>query len=212
MRGLLTLVGLLCVARIAARHLTLTPVLKNDSKEFDYFLLVRYHFTVHGLWPNYYDGTWPQFCEPDYKFDEGELSDLEHALEEEWPSFFGTDDTFWEHEWSKHGTCALNVLKDEHKFFKTVLKLHWRYDLAGAPARAQRCGGHAELGVPLLVAGSVVPCARGQKGGACEEEDGSRALLRTGIIVVVPAAAAHPQQRQQQQQGHVGPHGFAPVH
>lgn len=35
------------------------------------------HFTIHGLWPNYNNGQWPQFCDPDYKFDEDQIADLE---------------------------------------------------------------------------------------------------------------------------------------
>ena len=51
-------------------------------------------------------------------------------MQQDWPSFMGADDTFWEHEWTKHGTCALDILGSEHKYFKTVLKLHYKYDLA----------------------------------------------------------------------------------
>ncbi|KXZ54538.1 hypothetical protein GPECTOR_4g603 [Gonium pectorale] len=95
-----------------------------------------FHFTIHGLWPNYNDGTYPQFCDKSLEFDEDKISDLEDELEEEWPSFMGTDGDFWDHEWSKHGTCALSLLPTEHKYFKTVLKLHWRYDLAAALRKA----------------------------------------------------------------------------
>jgi ribonuclease T2 len=130
-----------------------------------------YHFTLHGLWPNFEDGTWPQFCDTSYKFDEEEvrrpsaprlsalavplrdpcdhshpairtypvrahrpcrslqLDDIEDELEDDWPSFMGPDATFWEHEWSKHGTCALSIFSSEYKYFKTVLRMHHRYDL-----------------------------------------------------------------------------------
>jgi ribonuclease T2 len=97
----------------------------------------RFHFTIHGLWPNYDDGTWPQFCDSDYKFDEDKLDDLMDQLDEEWPSVFDSDETFWDHEWSKHGTCALNIFPTEHSYFKHVLKLHWRYDLAVSAATAR---------------------------------------------------------------------------
>lgn len=29
----------------------------------------------------------------------------------------------------RHGTCALSVMPSEHKYFKKVLKLNWRYSL-----------------------------------------------------------------------------------
>lgn len=122
-----------------------------DQREFDYFMFVRqwagsfchddgscplvhrhgFRFTIHGLWPNYEDGSWPQFCSNE-KFDEGKVKDLLPELEDEWPTFFNSEDSFWDHEWSKHGTCALKVLPDEHHFFGTVLDLHHRYDLSTA--------------------------------------------------------------------------------
>lgn len=46
------------------------------------------------------------------------------------PSYMDSNEKFWEHEWSRHGTCALKVLPSERRFFKTVLNLHKRYDLA----------------------------------------------------------------------------------
>lgn len=30
-------------------------------------------FSIHGLWPNRDDGTWPQFCDRDISFDESEV-------------------------------------------------------------------------------------------------------------------------------------------
>ncbi|EFJ52050.1 S-like RNase, partial [Volvox carteri f. nagariensis] len=126
-------------------------------REFDFFLLVRqwpgsycssndcprlrdfgFHFTIHGLWPNYSNGSWPQFCTPEDKFDEDQLEDLMDDLEVEWPStFFSSENAeFWEHEWSKHGTCALDIFPSEHSYFGHILKLHWRYDLSAALRKA----------------------------------------------------------------------------
>ncbi|ESK90949.1 ribonuclease t2 [Moniliophthora roreri MCA 2997] len=60
-------------------------------------------WTVHGLWPNNCDDTFEQFCDPSRaytnltssrgKFDSGF-----------WVSLDGDDESFWEHEWGKHGT------------------------------------------------------------------------------------------------------------
>ncbi|KAG2486449.1 hypothetical protein HYH03_014896 [Edaphochlamys debaryana] len=128
----------------------------EPSHNYDYLLLVRewpatfceheacsslksggFHFTIHGLWPEFLDGTWPQFCDASYKFDMTKLGDVKETMEKEWPSFAGSDENFWEHEWSKHGTCALDVLPSEHKYFKTVLALHAQYDLEAALAAAR---------------------------------------------------------------------------
>ncbi|KAL6759200.1 ribonuclease T2-like protein [Haematococcus lacustris] len=151
-----------CVAQILcdARELELGRKLQSHSSDdpFDYFMFVRqwpstfcaahgcpklthpdwYRFTIHGLWPNYADGTWPQFCDKSMPFDEELVADLEPELDDEWPSFMdsSTNQNFWAHEWNKHGTCSLAQLPDEHAFFKTVLKLHWKYDLKAAFASA----------------------------------------------------------------------------
>ncbi|GLC48244.1 hypothetical protein PLESTB_000074700 [Pleodorina starrii] len=148
------LAGLLCLAS-CARHVVSLQTINRQATKFDYFLLVRqwpgsycskhsctllhnrgYHFTIHGLWPNYDDGTWPQFCDASNKFDEDKLEDLMDELESEWPSTMDSDENFWEHEWSKHGTCSVGIFPTEHSYFSNVLKLHRRYDLAAALRKA----------------------------------------------------------------------------
>lgn len=42
-----------------------------------------YKFTIHGMWPNYADGTWPQFCDKT-QFDESKLDDIMDELKELW--------------------------------------------------------------------------------------------------------------------------------
>eukprot|EP00200_Dunaliella_tertiolecta_P004533 CAMPEP_0202345678 /NCGR_PEP_ID=MMETSP1126-20121109/4811_1 /ASSEMBLY_ACC=CAM_ASM_000457 /TAXON_ID=3047 /ORGANISM="Dunaliella tertiolecta, Strain CCMP1320" /LENGTH=355 /DNA_ID=CAMNT_0048937011 /DNA_START=55 /DNA_END=1120 /DNA_ORIENTATION=+ len=91
----------------------------------------NYRFTVHGLWPNYNGGGWPQFCDSDKPFDADALEDLMGDLEEVWPSYMNSRDSdgFWAHEWNKHGTCALSSLPNEHAYFKAILDLNAKYDL-----------------------------------------------------------------------------------
>nr|BAA95359.1 S-like RNase [Volvox carteri f. nagariensis] len=159
---LLALTSLLCIAS-GARPLSsiswsgdaTSSAIPTAQRDFDYFMFVRqwagsfcsthacplvpnrgFHFTIHGLWPNYSNGSWPQFCTPEDKFDEDQLEDLMDDLEVEWPSVYDSDETFWEHEWSKHGTCALDIFPSEHSYFGHILKLHWRYDLSAALRRA----------------------------------------------------------------------------
>jgi hypothetical protein len=84
----------------------------------------RYTFTVHGLWPQRRDGTWPEFCDSSSELDVDEIEDLLPELEKAWPSWSSYDETFWNHEWTRHGTCAEGVLGHQHAFFKTVLSLH----------------------------------------------------------------------------------------
>ncbi|KAJ9565201.1 hypothetical protein OSB04_001167 [Centaurea solstitialis] len=42
-------------------------------------------FTIHGLWPDYNDGSWPSCCS-DSAFDEREISTLYGALDQYWPT------------------------------------------------------------------------------------------------------------------------------
>ncbi|PQQ19550.1 ribonuclease 3-like [Prunus yedoensis var. nudiflora] len=43
-------------------------------------------FGIHGLWPNYKDGSYPSNCDPDSVFDKSEISELMSNLEKNWPS------------------------------------------------------------------------------------------------------------------------------
>mmetsp|Transcript_26557 Transcript_26557/g.41211 ORF Transcript_26557/g.41211 Transcript_26557/m.41211 type:complete len:316 (-) Transcript_26557:197-1144(-) len=66
--------------------------------------------TIHGLWPNNDDGTYPQNCSNE-KFDLTSLQPIRDELEQQWPNIKALPNSashgeFWEHEWSKHGTCT----------------------------------------------------------------------------------------------------------
>ncbi|XAR60866.1 Ribonuclease T(2) [Bertholletia excelsa] len=62
-------------------------------------------FTIHGLWPDYNDGSWPACCTRS-NFDLKEISTLRDALEKYWPSLscgspstcHGGKGIFWAHE------------------------------------------------------------------------------------------------------------------
>lgn len=81
-------------------------------------------FTVHGLWPQRADGSWPQSCDPRDELDEDQIEDLLPQLQSAWPSYTTDDYTFWNHEWTKHGTCAVSVIDGEKDYFEEVLRLH----------------------------------------------------------------------------------------
>lgn len=36
------------------------------------------------MWPNYEDGTWPQYCNNTYGFDESTIADILPELKEAW--------------------------------------------------------------------------------------------------------------------------------
>ena len=67
--------------------------------------------TIHGLWPNNNDGSYPQNCSNE-RFDLSNLQPIREELEQKWPNIQAPSPdseshvSFWEHEWSKHGTCS----------------------------------------------------------------------------------------------------------
>lgn len=69
------------------------------------------HLTIHGLWPEFTDGTWPQFCTHEV-LDNATIAPLLPRMEQYWPNVKALQPTakdfyeFWQHEWSKHGTCS----------------------------------------------------------------------------------------------------------
>ncbi|KAI8013653.1 Ribonuclease 2 [Camellia lanceoleosa] len=93
-------------------------------------------FTIHGLWPDYNDGTWPSCCTRS-NFDIKEISTLLSALETYWPSLscslastcHGGKGLFWAHEWEKHGTCSFPVIRDEYDYFLTTLNVYFKYNV-----------------------------------------------------------------------------------
>ncbi|GLJ44074.1 hypothetical protein SUGI_0919230 [Cryptomeria japonica] len=90
-------------------------------------------FSIHGLWPNYKTGKWPQFCNPSDEFDFSEISDLVGELNSYWGSLScpsSDGHTFWGHEWEKHGTCSLNL--NQHDYFQKALSLRRKIDLLTA--------------------------------------------------------------------------------
>ncbi|KAJ7943470.1 Ribonuclease [Quillaja saponaria] len=88
------------------------------------------NFSIHGLWPNYNNRSWPSFCNRESLFDHSKLSDLSR-MQTTWPSLIcpsGNNSKFWKHEWDKHGTCSEFVL-DQHQYFEETLNIKDRVDL-----------------------------------------------------------------------------------
>ncbi|KAJ6469648.1 ribonuclease [Mycena vitilis] len=98
-------------------------------------------WTIHGLWPDHCDGTFDESCDSsrDYTGISSLLtaqgaSDTLDYMNTFWKDINGKDETFWEHEWSTHGTCmstlAVKCLPsgsakgaEAVAFFNTVVKL-----------------------------------------------------------------------------------------
>lgn len=72
--------------------------------------------TIHGLWPDYCDGSYPQFCSNVSGIPEYTGSEIEAVMQKYDPALFayyqkyfkdlnGDSTSFLEHEYNKHGTC-----------------------------------------------------------------------------------------------------------
>lgn len=69
-------------------------------------------WTIHGLWPDNCDTTFNENCDPSRAYtdiaslltDNG-ATDTLNFMETYWVDMHGENEQFWEHEWSKHGTC-----------------------------------------------------------------------------------------------------------
>uniref|UniRef100_A0A7N0UJB8 Uncharacterized protein n=1 Tax=Kalanchoe fedtschenkoi TaxID=63787 RepID=A0A7N0UJB8_KALFE len=91
-------------------------------------------FSIHGLWPNYNDGSYPSNCDPNSPFDESKVSDLLSSMQKNWPTLAcpsGDGTKFWTHEWDKHGTCSESTL-DQHSYFEAALALKTKSSLLQA--------------------------------------------------------------------------------
>ncbi|XP_042491013.1 extracellular ribonuclease LE-like [Macadamia integrifolia] len=89
------------------------------------------NFSIHGLWPNYDNASYPSNCDSNTPFDLSQITDLVSSLQVSWPSLScpSSDDTkFWAHEWDKHGTSSEDVL-NEHGYFAAALNLKDQVDL-----------------------------------------------------------------------------------
>jgi ribonuclease T2 len=82
--------------------------------------------TLHGLWPDYGDGSYPTLCSKEaFDYDKVVAAVGLDDLEERWPNVQQAEssasyDNFWVHEWTKHGTCTGLSQTD---YFETGLKI-----------------------------------------------------------------------------------------
>lgn len=94
-------------------------------------------FLLHGLWPEFLNGSWPQFCDSSSPYNASAIKDLLPELHKYWPSLVSPDqDSFWAHEWNKHGTCCEKLTPREHVYFQLVLLLRSRFDATAILANA----------------------------------------------------------------------------
>lgn len=90
-------------------------------------------WTVHGIWPTRYNVIGPNYCEPAKPFDPEALDPILEKLEAHWTNIHANaeEDSFWAHEWKKHGSCAANLtqLDSELKYFTQGVEWNIKYPL-----------------------------------------------------------------------------------
>ena len=99
-------------------------LLTQRRADFEYvclFVSDYNRWTVHGIWPTK-DKTMGPFHCSNVKFDEAKIQPILEDLKQHWTNVRKNTETynFWEHEWTKHGTCAIQLesLNDELKYFQ----------------------------------------------------------------------------------------------
>ncbi|KAF5796136.1 putative ribonuclease T(2) [Helianthus annuus] len=93
-------------------------------------------FTIHGLWPDYKNGSWPSCCEG-AAYDESKIAPLLDAMHKYWPILSCNDisscnnktNSFWADQWEQHGTCSTSVTGDQYGYFLTALELYLKYNV-----------------------------------------------------------------------------------
>jgi len=88
----------------------------------------RSAWSVHGLWPTQFHKIAPSFCNASWPFDVKVLEGIRGDMDTYWPDIELRDvpNSLWEHEWSKHGTCAVGQVdgvSSEEQYFHTGCRL-----------------------------------------------------------------------------------------
>ncbi|CEJ93907.1 Putative Ribonuclease Trv [[Torrubiella] hemipterigena] len=83
-------------------------------------------WTIHGLWPDNCDGSYPAQCDDDRAYTNitdilsDKAPDTLSYMQTYWKDYKGDDETFWEHEWGKHGTCISTLEPSCYSNYQTT--------------------------------------------------------------------------------------------
>ncbi|KAF2200541.1 ribonuclease M [Delitschia confertaspora ATCC 74209] len=149
-------------------------------------------WTIHGLWPDRCDGTYDANCDSSRAYTNitaiiksASKTDLLSYMQTYWKDYNGDDETFWEHEWSKHGTCISTLDPEcysDHKateevvdffqktvdLFKTLPSYEW-LSAAGITPSTSKTYTTAEIQAALSAHRSGVTVTLGCSSGALNE-------------------------------------------
>jgi len=114
---------------VFTQHWPYTSCLDWEKKHGSCRNNMRPAWSVHGLWPTQFHKIAPGFCNDSYPFDVSTLEPVMDQMDAYWPDveIRGTPNSLWEHEWTKHGTCAVmgkvEGLTDEQSYFSLGCRL-----------------------------------------------------------------------------------------
>jgi len=99
---------------IVAQHWPLTICMDWKSKGQSHKCRIpkQQSWPLHGVWPSRSGSKMgPQFCNNSLEFDPSLLSPIMPQMDEFWPDVElpNHHNSLWEHEWTKHGTCAMQL-------------------------------------------------------------------------------------------------------
>ncbi|MCQ2819981.1 MAG: hypothetical protein MJ252_22165 [archaeon] len=96
----------------------------------------KYQMNIHGLWPSMLSGETLPDCNQDKEIPivAKENSTVFQFMRKYWPSLKGEDETFWGHEYNKHGYCY-NMRydytpEDYEKYFQKATTVFWENEIA----------------------------------------------------------------------------------
>ena len=104
----------------------------SNKDDFYYLALLKNKrvesgYQIHGLWSNYADGSYPTYCKK-VEFDMEKLESIKDELHKYWPSYSGTAEHFYAHEYKKHGSCLFSDMTELEYFKKTIELYHYVID------------------------------------------------------------------------------------
>jgi len=89
----------------------------------------KYNLTIHGLWPQYDTNGYPSYCSTE-SFDTNVPNEIGwETMTTYFPDMNYAEtspdyDSFWEHEWDKHGTCSG---LEQYDYFQQTINLAKSY-------------------------------------------------------------------------------------
>ena len=89
---------------------------------------------VHGLWPSYKTGKFPQWCNIGEDIQIEDIpDDLNYNMTNYWIGTYETNEIFWNHEYNKHGYCY-NQYSEQNVtnysfYFQRVMDIYFHYNL-----------------------------------------------------------------------------------